>query len=118
MFIMTIDDSPTMRKIVGLSLKTESFEIIEAENGLDALAKLLEQKVDLFIVDINMPVMDGIEFVKVLRNNVDYARTPVIMLTTESEKELVVKGKEAGANAWVIKPFKNEDLTGLVHKLI
>lgn len=117
MLIMVIDDSATMRKIVGLALKTSSYDFIEAENGQDALTKLSGQKIDLFIVDVNMPVMDGITFVKEIRKMGEYATAPIVMLTTESEQDMIAKGKEAGANAWIVKPFKNEELIGLVQKL-
>ena len=117
MTLMLVDDSATMRKITALALKTESYDCVEAENGQDALSKLSAQKIDFFIVDVNMPVMNGFEFVKELRNIMNYKDTPVVFLTTETEQDMVSKGKAAGANAWIAKPFKNEELIQLVKKL-
>ena len=118
MTVMVVDDSATMRKIVILALQPAGFQTVEAENGQDALDKSASQKADCFIVDVNMPVMNGIEFVKNLRTKPDYAKTPVIMLTTENEDKLINSGKAAGATGWVVKPFKNEDFLELVKKLV
>lgn len=117
MTLMTVDDSATMRKIVIVELKDLGYTIVEAENGKDALNKLNNQHVDFFVIDINMPEMNGIEFLKALRSRPEYQSAPAIMLTTESEKSLVEQAKAAGANAWVLKPFKNEELLNLVKKL-
>lgn len=117
MVIMVIDDSATMRKIVALALQPSNYQVIEAENGQDALAKLSGQKIDIFIVDVNMPVMGGLDFVKQVRGKAEYAKTPVIMLTTESEDKMVTQGKEVGASAWVVKPFKNDEFLALIQKL-
>ena len=118
MGFMVIDDSSTMRKIVGTALKAGNYEYIEAENGKDALSKLEGNKVDFFIVDFNMPEMNGIEFIKELRKKADYAKTPVVRLTTESENSLIEQGKSAGANAWLVKPFEKEKLLDVVKKLL
>lgn len=118
MNIMVVDDSATMRKIVILALQPSGFKTVEAENGQDALDKIAAQKVDCFIVDVNMPVMSGIDFLKQVRAKPDHAKTPVVMLTTENEDKLILSGKEAGASAWVVKPFKNEDFLNLIKKLV
>lgn len=114
MIIMSVDDSATMRKIVGVTLTTAGHTVIEAENGQDALDKVPGKKIDLFIVDINMPVMNGIDFVSNLRRLPGFDKTPVIILTTESEQNMIDKGKQAGANAWIIKPFESEELLNLI----
>lgn len=110
MVIMGIDDSSTMRKIIGMAVKDEH-TFMEAENGKDALDKLSgNPKVDVFLVDVNMPVMGGIDFIKALRGLPAYAKTPVIVITTESDQAMKDDGMRAGANAWLIKPFEKEQL--------
>jgi two-component system, chemotaxis family, chemotaxis protein CheY len=118
MNFMIVDDSDTMRRIVGLALKPAQYDFVEAENGQDALSKLSNTKVDFFIVDINMPVMNGIDLVKELRSKPEYSKTPIVMLTNESDDAVILQGKKAGANAWIIKPFKNEEFLNLIQKLI
>ena len=117
MKLMIVDDSSTMRKIVLMALKSFQAETVEAENGQEALEKLSSGKVDLFIVDVNMPVMNGIDLVKNLRAKPDYSRTPILMLTTESDTAMIEQGKAAGANEWIVKPFKNEEFVSTLHKL-
>ena len=118
MGFMVIDDSSTMRKIVGTALKSGNYDYAEAENGKDALSKLTGQKIDCFIVDFNMPEMNGIEFIKAIRQKPEYNKTPVIILTTESDSELIEQGKSAGANAWLVKPFEKDKLLDVVGKLV
>jgi two-component system, chemotaxis family, chemotaxis protein CheY len=118
MGLMVIDDSMTMRKILGTALKSGNYEFEEAENGKVALSKLTGQKIECFIVDFNMPEMNGIEFIKELRKKPEYNTTPVIILTTESDVALVEQGKAAGADEWLIKPFEKEKLLEVVGKLL
>lgn len=118
MTFMLIDDSTTMRKISGAVLKNAGYEFVEAEHGQDALMKLAAGKVDFFLVDVNMPVMNGLDFVYQIRTKPEYKKTPVIMLTTESDQSIVWKGKEAGADGWIVKPFKNDDLLAIIKKYI
>ena len=92
--------------------------MLEACDGQDALAKLNGQKIHLMICDVNMPNMDGISFLKALREHPGYKFTPVIMLTTEAGEEKKKEGQAAGARAWVVKPFKPEQLLLAVSKLI
>jgi two-component system chemotaxis response regulator CheY len=117
MKFLIVDDSVTMRKIVALVLKAEKYEVIEAENGKDALAKLEGNTFDCFIVDYNMPEMNGIEFIKKLRQMPQYQTTPIIMLTTENEQDKQEEGRKAGANRWIVKPFKNEVLEATIKEL-
>jgi two-component system, chemotaxis family, chemotaxis protein CheY len=119
MTFMIIDDSSTMRKIVGLALKAGGYEFTEAENGKDALEKLkTSKKIDFFLVDVNMPEMNGIEFVKNIRSNGQYKNTPVIILTTESEEDKKKAGQDAGANAWIVKPFQKEEILKLINNYV
>ncbi len=116
--IMIVDDSASLRQVVALALKGAGYDVIEAADGKDALPKLTGQKVHLIISDVNMPNMDGITFVKELKQNPSYKFTPVIMLTTESQEGKKAEGQAAGARAWVVKPFKPEQMLAAVSKLI
>ena len=116
--IMIVDDSISIRQVVGIALKGAGYDVIEGRDGQDALSKLTGQKVHLVISDVNMPNMDGISFVKALKQLPSYKFTPVIMLTTESQEEKKREGQAAGAKAWVVKPFKPEVLLGAVQKLV
>ncbi|MAD44332.1 MAG: two-component system response regulator [Oceanospirillaceae bacterium] len=116
--IMVVDDSASLRQVVAIALKGAGYDVTEACDGKDALSKLNGQKVHLVISDVNMPNMDGITFVKELKKNPSYKFTPVIMLTTESQEGKKKEGQAAGARAWVVKPFKPEQMLSAVAKLI
>lgn len=120
-YIMVIDDSPTIRVSVELALKQLGLMIKQAENGQDALDKINEIKssgdeIVLCLSDINMPVLNGIEFITEFRKVDKF--TPVVVLTTEAEKDIIQKGKEAGASGWIIKPFQAEDLLNVVKRFV
>ncbi|KQV30173.1 MULTISPECIES: response regulator [Massilia] len=115
--IMVVDDSISIRQVVGIALKQAGYDVIEGVDGKDALAKLTGQKVNLIISDVNMPNMDGITFVRELKTRPAYKFTPVLMLTTESQEDKKEQGKAAGARAWMVKPFKPEALLAAVQKL-
>ena len=120
-YIMVIDDSPTIRVSVELALKQLGLMIKQAENGQDALDKISEIKsagdeIVLCLSDINMPVLNGIEFITEFRKVDKF--TPVVVLTTEAEKDIIQKGKEAGASGWIIKPFQAEDLINVVKRFV
>jgi len=115
--IMIVDDSASMRRVVGIALKGAGYDVLEGCDGKDALAKLTGQKVHMIISDVNMPVMDGIAFLKAVKQMPTYKFTPVIMLTTESADEKKREGQAAGARAWVVKPFQPEQLIGAVQRL-
>ncbi len=116
--ILVVDDSTSLRQVVAIALKKEGYEVIEASDGQDALDKLTGGKIHLVISDVNMPRMDGITFVKELKKRPEYKFTPVIMLTTESGDDMKTAGREAGVKAWVVKPFKPEQMLTAVSKLI
>lgn len=116
--IMVVDDSASLRQVVGIALKGAGYDVLEAVDGMDALAKLRGQKINLVVCDVNMPNMDGITFVKEIKQLPNYKFTPVIMLTTESQEGKKKEGQAAGAKAWVVKPFKPEVLLGAVAKLV
>jgi two-component system chemotaxis response regulator CheY len=116
--IMVIDDSVSLREVVGISLRGAGYDVIEACDGRDALAKLDGRKVQLMICDVNMPVMDGISFVKEVKQLPRHRFVPIIMLTTESRESRKVEGQLAGAKAWVVKPFRPDQMLRAVAKLI
>jgi two-component system, chemotaxis family, chemotaxis protein CheY len=116
--ILIVDDSASVRQVVGIALRGAGYEVIEGCDGQDALKRLTGQKVHLMISDVNMPNMDGIAFVKAVKQMPAYRFTPIVMLTTESQEEKKKQGQEAGAKAWVVKPFKPEQLLGVVQKLV
>lgn len=116
--IMVVDDSASLRQVVGIALKGAGYDVIEGCDGKDALAKMTGQKIHLIISDVNMPNMDGISFVKEVKQMPAYKFTPVIMLTTESQESKKAEGQAAGAKAWVVKPFKPEQMLGAVQKLV
>lgn len=116
--IMIVDDSASLRQVVSIALKGAGYQTIEACDGKDALSKLNGSKIHLIISDVNMPNMDGITFVKNLKAIPAYKFTPVIMLTTESQDTMKAEGRAAGAKAWVIKPFKPEQMLDAVAKLV
>ena len=116
--IMIVDDSASLRQVVGIALKGAGYDVIEACDGKDALAKLDGKKIHLIISDVNMPNMDGISFVKAAKQLAAYKFTPVIMLTTEAGDAKKAEGQAAGAKASVVKPFQPAQMLAAVTKLI
>lgn len=116
--ILIVDDSSSVRSVVGIALRGAGYDVIEACDGVDALSKMTGQKIHLVISDVNMPNMDGITYVKELKKLPSYKFTPVCMLTTEAEPAKMQEGKAAGAKAWIIKPFQPPKLLDAVSKLV
>ncbi|WP_312224442.1 response regulator [Stutzerimonas nitrititolerans] len=116
--VLIVDDSASIRQVVGIALKGAGYDVIEATDGQNALGKLTGQRVHLIISDLNMPVMDGITFLKQVKARPEYKFTPVIMLTTESAEAKKAQGQAAGAKAWVVKPFQPQQMLAAVAKLI
>ena len=116
--IMIVDDSASLRQVVAIALKGGGYDVLEACDGKDALAKMTGQKINLIISDVNMPNMDGITFVKQVKQLPNYKFTPIIMLTTESQEGKKQEGQAAGAKAWVVKPLKPEQMLNAVSKLV
>lgn len=114
--IMCVDDSPTIRMLVKQNLVPEGYDIVEAENGQEGLKKL-SPDINLFLVDVNMPVMNGFDFVKSLKSDGTYSAKPVVFLTTESSVDKKSVGKELGVNGWIVKPFEPESLLKIVSML-
>jgi two-component system chemotaxis response regulator CheY len=116
--ILAVDDSGSLRQMVAFSLKAAGYQVIEAVDGQDGLEKAKIQVVDLVLTDQNMPRMDGLTLIKSLRAMPSYQRVPILMLTTESSDEMKAKGRAAGANGWLVKPFDPQKLTEVVKKVI
>jgi two-component system, chemotaxis family, chemotaxis protein CheY len=116
--ILIVDDSSSLRTVVALALKRASYDVIEAVDGQDGLEKLDGRKINLIVSDVNMPRMDGIEFVKQVKQHPRYKFTPVIMLTTEGQDAKKEQGRAAGAKAWIVKPFSPPVLLDAVSKLV
>lgn len=116
--ILAVDDSSSMRQMVSFTLKGAGHNVVEAVDGQDALKKAKAQKFDLVITDVNMPIMDGITFIKNLRGDPNYKFTPMLMLTTESSTDKKSEGKAAGATGWIVKPFNPEQLLTTVKKVL
>lgn len=116
--ILVVDDSSTIRKLINYILRKKDYHITEAEDGIDALEKLIDAKVDLVIADLNMPNMDGIELVRSLRNNYYHLDTPIIMLTTTRDENLRRAALEAGVNLFLNKPIQPNILLYKVESLL
>jgi len=115
--VLVVDDSPSIRELVKLTLKCAGYIVIEAIDGLDALSKLDGQKINLIVSDVHMPNMDGIALVKKIKAHPDYKFTPILMLTAEAGEIMKVEGTTAGIKAWLIKPFQPEALLSAIYRL-
>jgi two-component system, chemotaxis family, chemotaxis protein CheY len=116
--VMIVDDSASLRQVVRMALSGAGYQVMEAGDGQDALDKLNGNKVHLVISDVNMPRMDGITFVKTLKQRPEYRFLPVIMLTTEAGATRKDEGRAAGAKAWMVKPFQPAQMLAAVSKLL
>ncbi|WP_333868289.1 response regulator [Cypionkella sp.] len=115
--ILTIDDSKAIRDMVGLTLRGAGYRVIEAANGAEGITQLQAETVALVIVDLNMPVMNGIDFIRNARRDPKGIGVPIVMLTTETKAELKAEGKAAGATGWLNKPFDADMLLAVTKKL-
>ncbi len=115
--ILIIDDSASLRQVVKMALVGAGYDVLEAGDGQAALAMLDGRQVHMAICDVNMPVMNGIEFVKAAKQKAAYKFMPILMLTTESQEDKKEQGKLAGAKAWMVKPFSPTQLVAAVTKL-
>ncbi|MFW6034794.1 MAG: response regulator [Halothermotrichaceae bacterium] len=121
--ILAVDDSKTLRASVKFTLKKAGYDVYLADNGKTGIEKLKELTADgdrpeLIITDINMPEMDGITFLKNVKEDKIFRYIPVIILTTESQEEMIMKGKKLGAAGWLVKPFKPEQLKSVAKKFV
>ncbi len=105
--VLVIDDSPTMRQLIVFALKRiKDVEVVEASDGVDGYKKLTSGKFDLMLVDINMPLMDGLKLVSIVRENPEYKGIPIVIITTEGGEEDKNKALSLGANAYITKPIQ------------
>ena len=107
---LMIDDSRTVRAIIGKILREVGLEVIEAANGREGLEQLQRAGAELVLVDWNMPEMDGLEFIRAVRADRAYDAVRIMMVTTETEQEQVIRALDAGANEYLMKPFTVEAL--------
>jgi two-component system chemotaxis response regulator CheY len=116
---LVVEDSPTMRQLISFSLKRfKNARIIEAVDGVDALKKLSGEKIDLILTDINMPVMDGLKLVSLVRQNAQLRSIPIIIITTEGAEEDRERGLALGANAYISKPIQSSHLIKTISELL
>lgn len=116
--VLIVDDSTMVRQMVSFTLKEAGFDVVEAENGQDALNKLGSHCVDLIVTDLNMPVMDGITLIQNVRKQAAMKSKPILMLTTEGLASKKEQGKAAGATGWIVKPFEPQKLLQTVAKVL
>ncbi len=117
--ILTVDDSKSIRQAVRFALEPMGYNIIEAEDGVEGLEQLdAAEAVDLVITDLNMPRLDGLEFIAKVRESGNFDGLPLVMLTTEGQAEKMRAGKKAGASGWIVKPFNELQLELTVKKFI
>ncbi|MFD2233955.1 response regulator [Phaeospirillum tilakii] len=116
--ILCVDDSTSMRLMVKLALNGAGYEVIEACDGRDALDKARAGAVNLVLTDLNMPNMDGLTLIRQLRALPTYKGVPIIFLTTESDESKKAEAKSAGATGWIVKPFQESQLLGVVKKVL
>jgi two-component system chemotaxis response regulator CheY len=116
--ILSVDDSPSVRKLVEFTLKSKGFQVASAEDGLAALEIMANEQFDAIVLDINMPRMNGLEFLEKVKSNEAYASIPVIMLTTEGQEEDQDKALDLGATAYIVKPFNPTLLLRKVDKTL
>ncbi len=121
--ILIVDDSATIRASVKHTLVQAGYDVEQAndgQHGLDTLKNLSGsgKKVSMVISDVNMPVMDGLTFIRNMKSDTAYKFTPVLVLTTENQDSIKAQGKEAGAAGWLVKPFDPETLVGVVRKFV
>ena len=116
---LVVEDSPTMRQLISFALKRiPGSTIVEASDGIDALKKLSNQKFDVILTDINMPIMDGLKLVSMVRNDPTHKDIPIIIITTEGAEEDRKRGLALGANAYIAKPIQTQDLLNVMNEIL
>ena len=116
---LVIEDSPTMRQLISFALKRiPNSKIVEANDGIDALKKIATQQFDIILTDINMPIMDGLKLVSIVRNDPVNKAIPIIIITTEGADEDRKRGLALGANAYVTKPIQTAELLNIVNGIL
>jgi two-component system chemotaxis response regulator CheY len=116
--ILAVDDSASIRQMVAFTLGGAGYQVVEAADGAEGLAKAKSSAIALVLTDQNMPKMDGLTLIKSLRDLPQYKATPILMLTTEAGDAMKAQGKAAGATGWLVKPFDPAKLLEVVKKVI
>jgi len=116
--ILAVDDSPSMRQMVSYTLESGGYDVVMANDGIEALKIAEETDVSLVLTDINMPNMDGITLVQELRKLDNYKYKPILVLTTESSTQKKMQGKAAGATGWIVKPFEPTQLLKTLRRVL
>lgn len=118
MKLLIVDDDKTTRKLLGMYLKGKGYEVVAAENGLDAMEKLGTENINLIVTDMNMPYMDGIELTRTLRADANMKNIPIIMVTTEADEDEKKKAFEAGVDDYLVKPTNAEAISESIKRII
>ena len=116
--VLTVDDSRTILAMLHHTLSNAGFEVLQAEDGQQGLDVLKTETVDVVITDINMPVMDGIEFIRHVRATGNHQSLPILILTTETSQDKRDQGRAAGGTGWIVKPFDPEKLISVIHRVV
>ena len=117
--VLIVEDSPTMRQLISFALKRlRGISIIEASDGVDGLKKLAAEKFDLIFTDINMPIMDGLKLVSLLRNDANYKQTPIVVITTEGAQEDRERALALGANDYITKPIQANKIMDIARTML
>ena len=118
MKILVVDDDKTTRKLLNLFLKAKGYEVVTAENGLDAMEKLGTENINLVVTDMNMPYMDGIELTKNLRSDDNWKNIPIVMVTTEADEDEKKKAMDVGVDDYLVKPANAEQITDSIKRIL
>lgn len=116
--ILTIDDSASVRQMVTLTLTAAGYQVLEASDGAQGYAAATGNRVNAVITDLNMPVMNGLDFIRKFRAHPSSTGVPIVFLTTESDDGLKAQAKAAGATGWMVKPFRQEQLLSVIRKVV
>ncbi|SCY81530.1 response regulator [Paracoccus tibetensis] len=116
--ILAVDDSPTIRALVGRALRTAGYEVFLASDGVEGVGSLKDVEPELIITDINMPRLDGFGLIETVRASADYGSVPILVLTTESGADLKARARAAGATGWIVKPFDDAQLVSVIARVL
>jgi two-component system chemotaxis response regulator CheY len=116
--ILSVDDSASALQMVKLTLTGAGYQVVQAVNGADGLAKARAGSVDMVLTDVNMPVMDGLTLIRELRKLPAFKGIPIVFLTTESDAAMKQQAKAAGATGWITKPFQQDQLLAVVRRVL
>jgi two-component system chemotaxis response regulator CheY len=116
--VLVVDDSASVRQVQNVVLSGAGYEVVEAVDGADGLARLMSQPFHLVLTDLNMPNLDGVAFIRAIRASPAHRLVPVVMITTESQEARKQEGRAAGATGWIVKPFTPEQLVAVVRRVL